>query len=235
MNKETITNLKELSNLLDKQVISQEEFNNQKKVIFNHKNSVSFSLDSIHSLFKLFSPQLVILIIIILFYTPLKRLLTNASEVAFGDVFALKVERALIINNPSLAKKLKELSRDELFVLMSSGSNFRRIAYVDRKNQTISIDKTYEFYLSLYEKKLAISYESVDEIVKILESKATIKEDNYQDSLLLNTRSQIYSTNDFTEEEINKIENLSFGLSEQGKQVLLLIISIGSEEISRID
>lgn len=106
MNRERLEILKELSDLLEKDRITKDEYEVEKKNLLRPTGWVWDFIQRLSFGFRAISPQIVILILVLLFYNPVKRLVNNASEVGFGDVFAVKVEQALRIGNPDLAKKL---------------------------------------------------------------------------------------------------------------------------------
>ncbi len=78
--------------------------------------------------------------------------------------------------------------------------------------------------------------EDAREVFEILNSKDVVEpEFGYSDSLIADARTVYYSISDFTEEELKKVDALSFGLSPQGQDALRVIIRVASEEISSLN
>lgn len=233
-NREKIELIKELSLLLEKENITKDEYESQKNQILNPRKDLwspfgqlSFSLRSI-------SPQLVVLILILIFYIPIKNLVRNASEIGFGDVFAVKVEQALRIGNPDLARSVKSLSREELITLLDSAQGDYRLSYVDSGNREVSLVPRFDYYVALQERGLFESEDNLASIKRLIESKTSLREDRISDSVLGSFNQKYYSLNDFSTEELAQIQMTSVRLSENGKQVYVLIINVASEEITNL-
>ena len=151
-------------------------------------------------------------------------------------MFAVKVEQALRVADLELANNLKELTEEELIVLMSAGSSYLRMAYVDQASKLVHVNSYYPYYQNLYSKKLMAASGDAEKFFEILNSKDVVEgEFTPGDSLIPEARTIYYSLEDFTEEELEKLDELSFGLSPQGKDALRVIIRVASEEISTLN
>lgn len=238
MNREKLDILKEFSELLDKGRITQEEYETQKqqilqpigtgwRAIWRFIQNFFFGLRTI-------SPQIVILILIILFYGSIKKLLNNASEVGFGEVFAIKVEQTLRIGNPELARVVSGLSREELVTLLDSGRGSYRLSYTNEENQQISLAGRFEYYIELQKKGLIESGNDLEAIKKLFDSKRVSREENALDMVLGSYKQQYYSLDSFSPKELELINRASVELSESGKQVYSLVVNLASEEIANL-
>lgn len=232
MNQENLKILQELSELLDKERISIEEYEAQKKQLlqpttwlWGFVQKFSFGLRSI-------SPQVVILILVILFYGSIRKLINNASEVGFGEVFAIKVEQALRVGNPELAKVVSSLSREELVTLLDSGRGSYRLYFMNEDNQEVSLVRRFEYYIELQKKGLIESENDLETIKNIFDSKQMSKETNSLDMVLGSYEQKYYFLNVFSSEELELINGTSAELSENGRQVYSLVLNIASEEIA---
>lgn len=234
MNQERLGILKELSDLLEKDRITKDEYEAEKK---NLLRPIGWGWEFVQRLTfgcRAISPQIVILVLVLLFYNPVKRLINNASEVGFGDVFAVKVEQALRIDNPDLAKKVSSLSREELFTLLNSGAGSYRLSYKDEAKREISLVGRFGYYVTLQQKGLVDSDEDLAEIGTLLKSKQAIREETVYDSTLGSYKEKYYSLDLFSEEELIRIESLSASLSESGKLVYSLVVNVASDEITKL-
>lgn len=231
MNKEKLEVLKSLSDLLDKERITQEEYNLQKDHLLQAKKPFWEFMQGLVFGLKIISPQLVILILVLLFYGSIRNLIENASEVGFGEVFAVKVEQALRVGNPEFAEKVKSLSREELVTLLDSAQGSQGLSYLDEQNQEVSLVLRFDYYAELQKKELIESDDNLEAVKELLESKAVRRELNIRDDALGTRRQNYYSLDDFTSDEIERIDKASARLSENGRQVYSLIINVASEEI----
>lgn len=237
MNQETVQTLKDLSDLLEKDLISRSEFDAQKQLILKPQSKALLTLRSSTFFLRSISPQIVILILVFLFYFPLRSLVLNASEVGFGDVFAVKVEQALRLTNPALAQQLKGLTEEELIVMMSAGSSYLSMAYVDRDDELVHLNAYYPYYKSLHSKGLMRTASRNDaEAFDIIDSKEVLEQAApYGDDLIIGASTIYYSIGDFTEEELETVDDLSMGLSTEGRDALRVIIEVTSKEISTLN
>lgn len=234
MNRERLEILKELSDLLEKDRITKDEYEVEKKNLLRPTGWVWDFIQRLSFGFRAISPQIVILILVLLFYNPVKRLVNNASEVGFGDVFAVKVEQALRIGNPDLAKKVSSLSREELFTLLNSGAGSYGLSYKDDAKREISLANRFDYYVTLQQKGLVDSDEDLAEIGALLKSKKAIREETIYDSTLGSYGQKYYSLDLFSKEELIRIESLSASLSESGKLVYSLVVDVASDEITKL-
>ena len=234
MNRERLEILKELSDLLEKDRITKEEYEVEKKNLLRPSGWGWDFIQRITFGCRAISPQIVILILVLLFYNPVKRLVNNASEVGFGDVFAVKVEQALRIGNPDLAKKVSSLSREELFTLLNSGAGSYSLSYRDDAKREISLASRFDYYVTLQQKGLVDSDEDLAEIDALLKSKKDLREETIYDSTLGSYQQKYYSLDLFSEEELTRIETLSASLSESGRLVYSLVVDVASDEITKL-
>jgi hypothetical protein len=231
MNREKLEILQSLSELLDKERITEEEYNIQKGYILQEQNRFWEFIQRITFGLRSISPQLVILVLVLLFYSPVKNLIKNASEVGFGEVFAVKVEQALRVGNPKLAEKVKSLSREELVTLLDSAQGSYGLSYLNNQDQEISLVPQFKYYIELQKKGLAESDDDLAAIKELIESKVVKRESDTSDAALGTRTQKYYSPDDFTSDEIERIDKVSARLSESGQQVYSLIINVASEEI----
>ena len=235
MDKEKIEILKDLSELLDKERISSKEFELQKQQLLKSKSLLSDTLERLIIGLKLLSPQVVILILILIFIRPISNLINNASEVGFGDIFAVKIEQALRISNPELANRLKDLSREEIITLLNSNSGSSlRLAFVNNESGEISMNSRLEYYAELQSKGFIQSRHNLSEIKTILDSGTVIREDDAFDLAIPFLKRKVYDLDSFSQDEIDRIEEVSVSLSTGGNEVFTLIVNLAGDEISRL-
>ena len=230
MSKEKVEILKDLSDLLDKKRITIKEYELQKKLTLDATDRIA----NISLISKLLTPQLVALLVALLFYSPVKNLVVNANELALGDFFAVKIEKAIRKLDPQLADVLGKLSKEEIIVLLDSAKGSYSLISRNEEKSEVSLDSRFNYYESLQEKQLIDVDGDIDltELEKMFESKTPIREDSYRDTALRTIKKNIYSTKDFSEEEKKKVENVYAALSPDGEEVYLLIVDITSEEIA---
>ena len=150
MSKEKVEILKDLSDLLDKGRITPQEYEFQKRLTLGSTNRIAtFSLIS-----KLLTPQLVALLVALLFYSPVKNLVVNANELALGDFFAVKIEKAIRKLDPQLANVLGKLSKEEIIVLLDSAKGSYGLISRNEEKSEVSLDSRFNYYESLQEKQL---------------------------------------------------------------------------------
>lgn len=73
MDKEKLELLKDLSGLLEKGLITKEEFESQKLVILKQDNIFDWVIQRISLLVRMLTPQIVVLIALFLFYSPVSK------------------------------------------------------------------------------------------------------------------------------------------------------------------
>jgi hypothetical protein len=235
MNKEKIEILKDLSELLDKERISIEEFETQKKQVLSSKGWPSDLLEKLIIGIKLLSPQVVVLILILIFIRPIGNLINNASEVGFGDIFAVKIEQALRISNPELASRIKELSREEIITLLNSNSSsYLVLAYISDENEELHMNARLDYYAELQRKGFIQSDYNLSEIKAILDTGIVVREYDTFDLAIPVLKRKVYDLDSFSQEEIDKIKDVSVRLSTSGTEVFSLIVNIAGDEISRL-
>jgi|GEM_PF-3667983 len=230
--KEKIDLVKDLSGLLDKQLITKEEFEIQKRTLLASSSKADVWIERVSLFFRLFTWQVFFLIVLIIFYLPIRNILSNASEVGVGD-FKFRVQQSLNIGNPDLAETLKKLSKNEIITLLSVGENSRGLVYSNSSSKEISLDTGYEYYTQLQIKGLFIADEDLKEIQQILESKKFIREESLTYSAIGNVKQRFYSFDQFTKEELGKLQSLSGRLSKDGERVYWIVVDIAGDQLSR--
>ena len=230
--KEKIDLVKDLSGLLDKQLITKEEFEIQKRVLLTPSSKADAWFEKISLFFRLFTWQVFFLIVLVIFYLPIRSILSNASEVGVGD-FKFRVQQSLNIGNPGLAETLKKLSKNEIITLLSVGEDSRGLVYNDSSSKEISLDTGYEYYTQLQTKGLFIADEDLKKVQQMLESKKFIREDALTYSRVGNVKRRFYSFDQFTKEELEKLQSLSGRLSKDGERVYWIIVDVAGDQLSR--
>ena len=161
MDKEKLELLKDLSGLLEKGLITKEEFESQKLVILKQDNIFDWVIQRISLLVRMLTPQIVVLIALFLFYSPVSKLVRNASEVAFGESFSFKVQQALNISDPELASIVSKLTKEEIAALITVTS-YRSLYSTISRNESVkpevALDERFDIYVSLQEKGLWLSW-----------------------------------------------------------------------------
>ncbi len=179
------------------------------------------------------TPQIVILIVILLFYIPISRIIKNASEVAFGDTFSFKVEKALKIGDPELAEVVNKLTKEEIITLISTVYYKGLYAIYTEKNE-IALDDRYDYYISLQQKKLFDSTIDLTKIKEMIESKPASNEDVFFDPVFGSSKRSYYSKSLFSQEELKLLEKTSGKLSPLGQRVYWLIVDAAAEQMSTL-
>lgn len=238
MQKEKFEILNGLSELLEKKLITQEEFNNQKSLLLENKKPFSI-FNVITHISRLLTPQVVILIIIGIFFTPMKTLLSSASEIALGDTFSFKVQEALRISDPELKNKIRNLKKEEIITLLNleSSGSFYSIREIEEKGKVKTgyiFNDEVAFFVSLQEKGITSSPEDLSEINKMLENKVIYEESLNYNSYLLNAKRRVYLEDEFSEQELEMIKNSYSRLSPMGEKIYSLILDITSDEFSKL-
>lgn len=236
LDRERIEALKDLSSLLDRDLITKEEFEGQKNRIFQENVWHENLLQDISLFVRLFTPQFVTLIIVCLFYFPISRIITNASEVAFGDNFSFKVQQALRIGDPELASTVKKLSKGEIVTLISteSGKSLYSTSSVS-EDEPIVLDDRINYYSSLQEKGLIYSNVDLEEIMKMVNSKVPSEELQVSDEIRGNFMRKYYPSASFTEEELEQIRQTFVFLTPSGQRVYWLILDTAAEELTTLN
>lgn len=236
MDKEKLELLKDLSGLLEKGLITKEEFESQKLLILKQENIFDRVIQIVSLLVRMLTPQIVVLIALFLFYSPVSKLIRNASEVAFGESFSFKVQQALNISDPELASIVSKLTKEEIAALITVTS-YRSLYSTTNRNESakpeIVLDERFDIYVSLQGKGLFHSNVSLKRIKEIFESKRVNYTSNSLDPLLGSSTNRYYLKESFSEEEIKLIEQASGYLTPAGQRVYWLIIDNAAEELSK--
>jgi hypothetical protein len=236
MDKEKLELLKDLSGLLEKGLITKEEFESQKLVILKQDNIFDRVIQRISLLVRMLTPQIVVLIALFLFYSPVSKLVRNASEVAFGESFSFKIQQALNISDPELASIVSKLTKEEIAALITVTS-YRSLYSTINRNESVkpevALDERFDIYVSLQEKGLFHSDVSLKRIKEIFESKRVNYTSNSPDPLLGSLTNRYYLKESFSEEEIKLIEQASGYLTPAGQRIYWLIVDNAAEELSK--
>ena len=229
--------MKELSILLDKDLITKEEFEKQKYHLLKMEGWTYQLLHILSLASRIFTPQIVILIIIFLFYSPLSRLIESASEIAFGDSFSFKVQEALRVQDPELANIVKELSTGEIAALISADSYVSLNSRLNRdfgERQEIGVDEKLEFYMGLQEKGLFYSSVELRKVKEIIEPKAASTEYDSSSSLYGPLIRKYYFEDDFSNEELAVVTKAGGNLTNAGEKVYWLIIDNAAADLAKV-
>jgi hypothetical protein len=236
MDKEKIELLKELSSLLEKGLVTKEEFESQKSIILKQYSIFDRIIQRISLIFRMLTPQIVVLVALFLFYSPVNKLIRNASEVAFGESFSVKVQQALDIRDPELASIVKKLTKEEIAALITERSYRSLYSIISRNESTkpeIALDERFNIYISLQAKGLFHSEVSLKEIKEIFESKKANYTSTSLDPLLGSSTNKYYLKEGFSEEDMKLIEQSSGYLTPAGQKIYWLIIDNAAEELSK--
>jgi len=236
MDKDRIELLKDLSVLLEKELITKEEFESQKLLLLKQEKLFDWIIQRISLLFRTLTPQIVVLIALFLFYSPVNKLLRNASEVAFGESFSFKVQQALDIRDPALASIVKKLTKEEIAALITVTSYRGLYSTINRNESTkpeIALDERFDVYVSLQEKGLFHSNVNLKRIQEVFELKRVNYTSNSLDPLLGSSINRYYLKESFSEEEMKLIEQASGYLTPAGQKVYWLIVDNAAEELSK--
>jgi len=237
INREKIELLKDLSNLLEKDLITREEFERQKVLLLESERFLGRSLQGAALIFRLFTPQFVTLIAIILFYSPVSKLITNASEVAFGDNFSFKVQQALNLRDPALASVVKKLTKEEISTLLTVTSYRGLYSTITRSGSNnkpeIALDDRFDTYVNLQKKGLFYSSVGLKKIKDVFELKKASYESDSFDPFLGLSKQKYYPKELFSKEELSLLDQASGRLTTSGQKVYGLIVDNAAEELSK--
>lgn len=240
-NKNLVEELKGLKELLNEELLSVEEFENQKKNILSRKKEKSFYFNP--ELITRISWPLLILVTLIIFYQPVVNKLQQSSEISVGT-FSLKVrESAKSRGDSGLASKLEGLSKKAIELLIDAGDkDMYFIGEFEGKYDIIS--ESFLGYLEL-------------EKAGFLESKSKIQDLNrWVWSKTGNTRVWYYNNDGsfspkpvgadphfeiryqldpelLTKEEIELLENTYAKLNVKGREAWDLIVTVVAEQLAK--
>lgn len=236
MNKEKIELLKDLSNFLEKNLITKDEFENQKWLLLKKESSLDRIIQRVSFLLRMMTPQIVVLVALFMFFSPVNKLIRNASEVAFGDSFSFKVQQALDIKDPELASVVKKLTKEEISALMTGMSGKGLYFTLKREEDSkpeLGLDDQFDSYVSLKEKGLFDSKADLAKVRGIFAAKHVNRTNESVNMLRGSLTNKYYLKESFSDDELKLIEQASGFLTPAGERVYWLIVDNAAEELSK--
>ena len=160
-------------------------------------------------------------------------MIKNASEVAFGDTFSFKVEKALKIGDSQLTEVVNPLTKEEIITLISK-LNYQGLYAIYTERNEIALDDRYDYYVTLQEKGLFNSTIDLIKVKKVIESKPVSNEEVFFDPVFGSSKRSYYSKSLFSQEELKLLEKASGKLSPLGQKVYWLIVDAAAEQMSTL-
>lgn len=240
---EKINALKELRTLRQAEVISEEEFNRERKQIFG---SFPFIGSLIAGAIKLLQPiawPIVALVVLFSLRQPILSKLSEAEQLSVGS-FSLKVhERAQMSGNPELANYISGLSQRAIELLMDTGSKLMSAVAKDEKGDPKSLYLNDLAYIELDEKGLLSGPEPYAQFIKWAESLPGntsilyITGDGHMTRMRPDEPYEVYEyiefkTGELSEDDKQRLLRAKVTLNDKGMRVWRLIARVVAEQLS---
>jgi hypothetical protein len=235
--------LKELCALREADLLSEDEFNLERRRIVASSPSIWSALGNAIKQMQQVAWPLVALIILFTLKQPLISKLLEAEQFSVGS-FSLKVhERAVMTGNPELANSLSGLSQRAIELLMDTGDKNMRVISRNEKNEPESLFLDKVAYAELDAKGLLLGPEPYTEFIKWAQSlpgKSSIRYKTEYGEITFLRPDQLYtifeaydfSTEQLAKEDRKRLLDAAYTLSDKGRQVWRLIAKVVSEQLS---
>lgn len=240
---EKITALKELSNLLDAEIINKEEFNRERKRILRSLPPIDSLLRDTLGLLSKMAWPLVALIFLISLRQPIVSKLSEAEQLSVGS-FSVKVrERAQMAGNPELAEALSGLSQRAIELLMDTGDKQMAVVMRGKTKGQISLDLSRRAYAELEAKGLLSGSESYGSFVawaqslpgnsavlSITDTGLWIERPNEP---FVVAEQYLFEMDKLSANDERRLQEARFTLSDTGRRVWRLLGKVVSEQLTR--
>lgn len=235
-----------LKDLLDKDLITLEEYEKQKLLILNPRKDYSSLISTSIEIIKSSFWPLIALLTISLFYDPLRSKLLESTEIGVGS-FTLKIqEKAASLGSPQLGSLVRGLSKEEVKTLIELGSSN---TYLIAKGEvygklTFSLVEDYQAFKSLESKKLVKGNENLAAFNKFFNSLKVREKiyyrspDSKQSSLSYsNEHSQPFVMRYVIADEIDgktkkRMAELRVTLTDKGESAFNLIVTTVADQVA---
>ena len=225
LDKDLIEAIKELHALKEKAIVTDKEFEREKKEILAYNKVGIRWLTSITNFLKVGIWPFIVIGVIVAFYNPLKERLAKSVEFGAGGFYMKVQESARISGNEELGKILKGLSKEAVQGLLELGTkNYYLIySYETEEEKVLSLITKVEMYKEL-ERNGLVEIRSSDTLESLSEYFINLP-GTYKDG-----RYQVYSS-ELTQDNNDRIKDFTINLNEKGIKAFNIIVEAVASEI----
>jgi hypothetical protein len=236
--------LSKLHQLMKQGIITEEDFERQRKRLLRSKLNVLDVAKSITELIKVAALPIVVIVLVVAFGDIVRERLSKSEEIRFASFYLKVRERAVGQGNPQIAEAIGRLSRDALMQLLNLGTSRHAVVSRDTDETILSL---YEYafltYRELEEAGLLIASEPLDEFWRFFKSLNPIEKTQYkardeakytaEKSDRFPIRSKFYQleSRSLADGAIKRILDFDVYLSEEGRRAFLLIVETVGDQI----